>query len=63
MRTSTKQCREAAELIGCSFYARDEHKLNQKVYVRDQNGVFHEFKSNTEALEFMLDKMIETLVA
>lgn len=52
-------CNEMAELLAglsgkrCTFYAKDEYKLNNKVYVWFDKDV-HEFKNQTEAHEWML---------
>ena len=65
-RTSRKMCNEMAELLAslsekrCTFYAKDEYKLNDKVYVRFDEEVL-EFKTQTAAHEWMLDEAAKYL--
>lgn len=55
-RISKKDCNNAADVIGATFYGRDELDCSGKVYVR-YNGKLHTFKRNCDAFDFMLDVM------
>lgn len=53
-RISKKDCNDMADLIGATFYARNEWDCSGKVYVR-LNGKRHAFRRNCDALDWMMD--------
>lgn len=56
MRISKKVCNEAAEVIGATFYGRNELTCDGKVHVRFE-GKRHTFKTNGDAFDWMMEVM------
>lgn len=54
IRISKKTCNEAAEVLGATFYGRDEWDCSGKVYVK-LNDELHTFKTNGDAFDWMMD--------
>lgn len=64
-RTSKKQIHEVNDLLRMDFphdmvYAAGEHNATTKAYVR-HNGILTEYKNNTEALEAVLEIMMNEI--
>ena len=62
-RTSKKQMHQLDELLkatipGDTVYAAGEYNATSTAYVR-HNGIVTEYKNNTEALEAVLEIMVE----